>query len=104
MDDNQSISNYHYDEHGEQKRIVCHAEACGNITMATPIEISAHANVGKIVLKCMNSHIAENHERQKKVVKFEIVQEVFAKIPIDFIVEVELDDERVDFDLHECRD
>ena len=87
--------------HGKHEKVICHTETCENITIAVPVEVSAHADIGNIVLKCMGSRIIER-DKPKKVMKFEIVQDIFAKIPIEFIAEVKLDDECVDFELCAC--
>ncbi|MCL2225636.1 MAG: hypothetical protein FWB96_11780 [Defluviitaleaceae bacterium] len=87
--------------HGDKhKKIVCHTETCEKITIAVPAEVSAHADIKAISLECEDKRVIK--ERKRNSMKFEIVQEIFAKIPIDFVAEVEVKNETVDFDTHEC--
>jgi len=89
---------HNHDE--KRKKAKCSTETCEKISIAVPGEISAHANVKDAVLKCTDKRVVKEHK--KNSMKFEIVQEMFAKIPIDFVAEVEVKDETVDFDTHEC--
>jgi len=92
----------HHDNRGKHKKVMCHTETCEKITTTVPVKVKAHAHIGDVVLKCMEKRVVKEHDKPKNVVKIEIMQEIFAKIPIDFIAEVEVEDENVDFDAHEC--
>jgi len=86
-----------------KKFVVCPTKTCEDIVVAVPVEVRAHADVGNIVLKCKGNRIAKETEKPKNVSKFEIIQEISAQIPIEFVAEVEVKDERVNFDVHECK-
>jgi len=91
-----------------RRKVVCRTETCESIMATVPIEVRAHTDIGNITLKCKRKHIKETGrqkgaEETKHIHKFEIVQEVFARIPIDFITEVAVKEEKVDFDVHECK-
>jgi hypothetical protein len=102
---NESHGNHdNHENHGNRdirKKTTCHTETCEKIAVKVPVEISAHANIRDITLNCADKHVVREHERNS--VKLEIVQEMFAKIPIDFIAEVEVKNEEVDFDTHACK-
>ncbi|MCL2841053.1 MAG: hypothetical protein FWE05_09810 [Defluviitaleaceae bacterium] len=105
QDHHESQSNHdckHDCKHDHQRKITCHTEISEDITMTIPVEVRAHARVGNVTLKCMDSHIITEHERPRNTSKFKIVQKISAKIPVDFITEVEVGDEHVDFDAHAC--
>ena len=89
-----------HDKH--RKTIVCPTKTCEDIEVSVPVEVHAHANVGEIELKCMGRHVVEERKKPHDVLKFKIVQKTFAKIPIDFVTEVEVREEHVDFDMHKC--
>jgi len=91
------------DKHDKPDKIVCPAKVCEDITVTVPVEVRAHADIGNIVLKCMGTQIVKEHEKPKNINKFKIVQKMFTQMPVDFITEVEVKDERVDFDLHVCK-
>jgi hypothetical protein len=93
-------NSHNHDEKDKRKKTKCSTETCEKISIALPAEISAHADVKDIVLKCTDKRVVKEHK--KNSMKLEIVQEMFAKIPIDFVAEVEVKDEKVDFDTHEC--
>lgn len=95
------LGNNVQDKH--KKSVACSTKTCEDITMAVPVEVRAHADVGNIVLKCKGNRIAKETEKPKNVSKFEIIQEISAQIPIEFVAEVEVKDERVNFDVHECK-
>ena len=91
-----------------RKKVVCRTETCESITTTVPIEVYTHADIGNIDLKCKQKHIKEagtqkEAQGQKHIHKFEIVQEIFARIPIDFITEVATKEEKVDFVVHGCK-
>ena len=90
------------DNLNNRKKVVCHTGICENIKTAVPIEVRTHTDIGNITLRCNGTHIKEI-KKLKHTYKFEVVQEVFARIPIDFITEVIIKDEKVDFDVHECK-
>ena len=91
-------------EQGKRKKhIVCPTKTCEDIKIFVPVEVRAHANVGDIALKCKGHHIVKKQEKPQYVSKFEIVQDISAQIPVEFITEVEVKDERVDFDIKECK-
>ena len=85
------------------KHIVCPTQTCKDIALAVPVEVHAYADIGDITLKCKDRGIIRKPEKPKSISRFEITQEIFAYIPIDFIVEIEVKDERVDFDMYECK-
>jgi len=82
--------------------IVCSTKVCEDITMAVPVEVRTHTDVGNVVLKCMESKVIKEQEKVKNVSKFEIVQKVFTQIPINFVTEVEVKNDRADFHVYEC--
>jgi len=84
------------------KTHMCPAEVCANATITAPFDFSAQANVGTIVVECAGRHIVTKHERDSKTIRFEVIQEVHAKIPIDFVTELKTFDEEVNFDVREC--
>jgi len=86
-----------------KKIIACSTKTCEDITMAIPVEVLARADVGNIVLKCKENRIVKEGEKPENVSKFEIIQEISAQIPIEFIAKVEVRDERVNFDVHGCK-
>ena len=90
------------DHDRRREHVECPSEVCSNINLAVPVEIRTHTDVGNIVLECRGYRIVGDHSRPRKVSRFEIIQEVFAKIPIEFITEVEVERERVDIDVHPC--
>jgi len=91
-----------------KKVVTCPTLTCDDITLSVPVEVNARADVGTIVLKCNGSRIivqdpkAKEPEKPKDKSRFEIVQDVHAKIPIHFVTEVIVKDERVDFDIRNC--
>ncbi|MCL2202495.1 MAG: hypothetical protein FWB88_00950 [Defluviitaleaceae bacterium] len=90
------------ENHDKKKSIVCKTKTCENISFTVPVEVRAHADVRDIDLKCKGFYVIKDEGKHSKVSKFEIVQEVSAQIPIDFVTEVEVRDEFVDFDPREC--
>ena len=92
--------NHEHDNH--KKVIVCPTKTCEDITVSVPVEVKAHAAIGDIVLKCKGTRI-NGHYEPKNISKFEIVQEISAQIPIDFVTEVNVNDEHVVFDVHDCK-
>jgi len=99
---NPAHDNHGHDNHGNHKKIKCQTETCEKVTLTVPVEISAHADVKNVSLKFGDKRIIKEYDKPKKTLKLEVVQEIFAKIPIDFIAEVEIKDEKVDFDTHNC--
>jgi len=91
-------------EHDKRKKAIkCSTKACDDIIFSVPVEIRTQTDIKEITLKCMGSHIIKKHDNPGNINKFEIVQEVSAQIPIDFITEVEIKDDRVDFDVRVCQ-
>ena len=90
------------EQESSRKFIVCSTNTCEDVTISAPVEIRAHADVGEIELKCMGHHIEKCTDKHA-VRKFKIVQKVSVHIPLKFIVECEVKDERVDFDTSECK-
>jgi len=80
-----------------KKHLSCPTQIHQDITIDLPVEVSANANVGKIQLGCKSRKIVENSKKVKHVSKFDVVQEISAKIPVEFVAEVEVKDERVEF-------
>jgi len=101
-EDNDQNDHDHNNSLNNHKKVVCRTEICENITTVVPIDVYTHADIGNITLKCKRNHIKET-ERLKHTHKFEVVQEVFAHIPIDFVAEVTVKDEKTGFDVHECK-
>jgi len=92
-------------EHANQdntEKIRCPAEICANAKVVAPFNMSARADVGKITLHCAGRHITGNHENSAIVKRFEVVQEITAKIPIEFITTVEKHQETAEFAIQEC--
>ena len=85
-----------------RKHIVCPTRTCEEIDVTVPVEVHARAKVGHIELKCGGHHIVREHEHPRSVSRFEIVQKVSAQIPIEFITEVHVKDECVDYHVHDC--
>jgi len=86
------------------KSLTCPTKVCEDITLSVPVEVRAHADIKGITLKCDKHHIRQlnQYDKATKTHKFEITKKISAQIPIDFIAEVEIKDERVSFDVHEC--
>ena len=111
--DNQNNQNQNgQGNHGEggnqshhNKSIACHNKTCEDITLSVPVEVRARADVKDVTLKCGDHHIhhQDEHDEASKTHSFEITKKISAQIPIDFIAEVEIKDERVDFDVYECK-
>jgi len=95
------LLNSEQDKH--KKLVTCSTKTCEDITIAAPVEVHAHVNVGGIILKCKGNRIANEGDKPKNVSKFEIIQEIYAQIPIEFTAEVEVKEERVNFDVYECK-
>jgi len=89
--------------HSKPDGFVCAAEICDDITITVPVEVFTRTDVGKIELKCGEVRIVRESERPPNVHRFEVVQKISAKIPINFIAEVEVEVERVDFDASKCK-
>jgi len=83
--------------------VVCPTKICEDITSVVPVEVHSYANIGNIVIKCMGSNVVKEKENSKNVSKFEVVQKVFTQIPIDFVTKVDVKNERVDFNVYECK-
>ena len=98
----QSEENNHTNQNCHNKSIVCPSKICEEITLSVPVEVRARADVKNIILRCGEHHIhtKRGHEKQPQTHKFEITKRISAQIPIDFIAEVEVRDESVDFDVH----
>jgi len=90
------------DKDKNKKLIVCPTKTCEDIKVSVPVEVRTNTQIGDIILKCNGSHILKKQDKLPSVSKFEIVQEISAEIPINFITEVEVKDEHVDFDVHAC--
>ena len=88
-----------HDKH--KKQILCPTKTCEDITISVPVEVHARAQIGDIILKCKGQHI-NPHGKPQMTSKFDIVHDISLGIPIDFITDVEVKNERVDFDLHKC--
>jgi len=86
-----------------KKLIVCPTKTCEDIKISVPVEVRTNTEIGNITLKCGGHHIIKKQDKPQSVSKFEIVQEISAEIPINFITEVEVKDEHVDFDVHDCK-
>jgi len=87
-----------------KKHLICPTQICQDIKIDLPVEVNASANVGHIQLNCKSRKIVEDSKTVKHVSKFDVVQEISARIPIEFVAEVEVKDERVDFGKpHECK-
>jgi len=102
LDDQVNQNQLNQLNHNKPDGFVCTTEICDDITITVPVEVLTRTDVGKIELKCGEVRIIRESERPASVHRFEIVQEISAKIPIKFIAEVEVDVERVDFDASEC--
>jgi len=98
---NQDTSDKQGNQSKSERQIVCPANVCEDITITVPVEVHAHADVKNIKLECKGHHIDKCHKTPKNVSKFEVVQEISAQIPIEFVARVEVKDERVDFRLHQ---
>jgi len=93
-----------HDNHDKPKKIiVCSTKTGEDITMTVPVEVRAHVDIGNIVLKCMDKHIVKKPDKLPCISKFEIVQEMHVELPIDYIAEIEIMDEHVDFDVYEYK-
>ena len=87
-----------------KKHIICPTQICQDIKIDLPVEVSANANVGDIQLHCKSRKIVEDSKTLKHVSKFNVLQEISAKIPVQFVTEVDVKDERVEFSKpHECK-
>ena len=85
----------------KKKVIVCPSRTYEEISIAVPVEVHAHANVGEIVLRCRGHRIIKDCDRGRKKNRYTIVQEVSVLVPIECVTEVEVKDERVDYDVHD---
>jgi len=86
-----------------KKQIICPTKTCEDITVTVPVEVQAHANVGDIILKCKDHHIIKKPEKLQHVSKFEVVHEMFVQLPIDFVTKIDVADNRVNFNVYECK-
>ncbi|MCL2376230.1 MAG: hypothetical protein FWC76_02425 [Defluviitaleaceae bacterium] len=100
---NQGNQNDQGNQGNHERIVVCTTNTCQDIALAVPIEIRAHAYIGNILLKCKGHRIVKEADKPQGVARFEIVQDIFAQIPIDFVAEIEAKDQRVYFDVHECK-
>jgi len=90
-------------DHNKPDGFVCATEICDDIKITVPVEVLTRTDVGRVELKCGEVHIIRKNEKPPNVHKFEVIQKISAKIPINFITEVEVDIECVDFDASECK-
>jgi len=88
--------------HDIKDKIVCHAEVYEDIAVKVPVEFSTSADVGNILFECGASHIENEHKATKHTHKFEFVQKLSAKIPINVNAAVKVDGESVDFAVRKC--
>jgi len=92
------------DQNHHNKSIACPAKICEDIILSVPVEVRAHTDIKDITLKCGEHRIQHHqHDKPTKTHKFEIVKKISAQIPISFVAEVEIKDERVDFEVYECK-
>ena len=98
--DNHDDQGGHDDQGKPDLQVTCPVSIREDITITVPVEVHAHADVKNIKLECKGHHIDKESKVPKNVSKFEVVQEISAQIPIEFVTKVEVKEERVDFKLH----
>jgi len=102
------MSEYDKHEHGKpehdkrKKCLKCPARVCEDISVAVPVEVHAHTDVKDIVLVCKGHRIVKDNDRGRHRSRFTIVQEISLQIPVECVAEVEVRDERVEYELHNC--
>ena len=98
--------NYEHDNETAQEQFQKHTKVCTvntseDITITTPVIISAYADSCKVELECNGHKIIREHHCKPNTTKFKIRQKIRACIPIEFVAECEVGKGHVDFDFHD---
>ena len=88
-------------EQFQKHRKVCTVNTSEDITITTPISVSAYADSCDVELICNGHEIIRDHHCRPKTSKFKIRQKIRACIPVAFVAECDIGEGHVDFDFHD---
>ena len=99
-------NNEHNDKHEHAQQTeqfekygrVFHVDALERLTMTTPVEIKAHAEVCNVEIKDGGHEIIRERHSKCNHLRFKIRQHVEVHVPVQYIVEVEVKKECAVFD------
>jgi len=98
---NHEHANEHAHEQFQKHKQVCTVNTSEDITITTPVIVSAYADSCKVELKCNGHEIIKEHHCKPNTSKFKIRQKIRACIPIEFVAECDVGEGHVDFDFHD---
>jgi hypothetical protein len=102
-DDQEFIFNDGAEPEKKKRHIKCPTKTCEDISVSVPVKVCANSEVGEIVLRCAGSEVEKLQNRDKHCSRFIVKQRIHVIIPIDFRAEVEVGDNKIDFELCECK-
>lgn len=91
----------HQHHHSKNFKKSCHVNTTEEISITTPVTIHGHAYVGGVEIACAGHEIIKESRRRHGHKQFKICQKFRAHIPITFVAECEIEDERIHFEVEE---